>query len=379
MKKIGICTIYTGFNYGSALQAFASKCIVNDLGYEAEVLKLNGSISKGRDIRLKKLFAMLFRGLIHPKAGKKAASAYKSNYKAEILDETKSLFLDFYKNSICPRLVSYSRLKKESKSNAYCAFICGSDQVWNATALYVDPFYYLAFADSKKRIAFAPSFGKKEIPHYNEKAIKKYLNGFRCISVREESGVHIVNQLCKKEAIQLVDPTLVLEHEKWRELFKDSSVGNKYGNYILAYFLDKPSENALEKIHVLHERFGLKVLFLPYANNTYGWDSVYAGPLEFLSLINSASYVVTDSFHGVAFSLNFNKQFFVYPRNYGAASNQSTRITSLLKKTDLLVRFDNTNNEQENIDFAYANSILDDERKKALDYLRSQISECTKD
>ena len=174
MKKIGIATVYTGYNYGSALQAYATKNILSGMGYEADVLKVRGSLAKGRDIRLGKLITIAWRSLLH-KNGIKSLKNYSANISKEFKEGTVELFNEFISNEISPQLVSYLELQKKANDDEYVAFICGSDQVWNSAVFYVDPFYYLRFACFEKRIAFAPSFGRDFIPDYNKKKIGKFV------------------------------------------------------------------------------------------------------------------------------------------------------------------------------------------------------------
>ena len=175
MRKIGIATVYTGYNYGSALQAYATKKILSDMGYEADVLKLCGSLAKGRDVRLGKLITIAWRSLLH-KGGIKNLKNYSTNMSKMFKKGTIELFDEFFNDEISPRLISYSDLKRKAKSDEYAAFVCGSDQVWNSAVFYVDPFYYLRFAPFEKRIAFAPSFGRDFVPDYNIKKIGKYID-----------------------------------------------------------------------------------------------------------------------------------------------------------------------------------------------------------
>ena len=102
MKKIGIATVYTGYNYGSVLQAFATKKILSDMGYEAEILKINGSLVKGRDIRLKKLITIAWRSLLH-KNGAKSLKNYSTSMSKEFKEGTVELFDEFINSEISPR------------------------------------------------------------------------------------------------------------------------------------------------------------------------------------------------------------------------------------------------------------------------------------
>lgn len=159
INKIGIATVYTGYNYGSALQAFATTRIISSLGMTAALLKLHGSLIAGRDIRAKKLFTVVVRSLCHS-GGIKSLKNYGKSMSKNLQKESIRLFDTFTEQNLRPIEMSYTELKKRAYTDEYTAFLCGSDQVWNSAVFYVDPFYYLQFAPKDKRIAFAPSFGR---------------------------------------------------------------------------------------------------------------------------------------------------------------------------------------------------------------------------
>lgn len=373
-KKIAIATLYTGFNFGSSLQAYAVKTLMEDLGYTAEIWKVKGSIIKGRDIRLQKLFVMLIRA-IFIKNGYKQLKNYKKGYAKKISEGSKAKFNYFANNFLAVRELAYSKMRKLAKQECYKAFVCGSDQIWNATALYIDPFYYLRFAPQEKRVAFAPSFGKAQVLSANQKKIKKYISQIPYKSVRERSGAYIVQNLTGESIPVLVDPTLLLDEKKWCDKLKIKDV--ERSSYLLAYFLDKPNKKAIKIMEQLKAEYGLKIINLPYEfSDEQSFNSLSAGPDDFLSLIKNASFVCTDSFHGTAFSLNFNIPFYTFERNYGMAEKQSTRIHSLLSKTNMLNRFEpNTINDCFKISFDFVNEILCIEREKAIMYIEETLKQ----
>ena len=231
----------------------------------------------------------------------------------------------------------------------------------------------MQFAPKEKRIAVAPSFGREYVPEYNKKKISKYLMEIPHKSVREYSGVNIVASLTGDSADVLIDPTLVVSAEEWRESFNVEKKSNE--DYLLAYFLDTPSENALRVIHEISKQYGLKIVGLPYQVDNISWDIKSAGPKEFVEYISGASFVCTDSFHGTVFSLNFNVPFFVFERNYGDASKQSTRIESILSYVGTEDRLDpqTTENCME-MDFKMINDRLFEKRKIAYEYLKRTIN-----
>ncbi len=374
MKKIGIATVYTGYNYGSALQAYATKQILSGLGYKAELLKIKGSIFPGRDIRLKKLAIILFRTFFRA-GGIKKIKSYSKNITQKLPNGTKELFINFISNDLQPSMVSYRTLKKEASQGDYDAFLCGSDQIWNSGVPYVDPFYYLRFAPFEKRIAFAPSFGRDYVPDFNKKKITKFVSEIQNISVRELSGAKIIKELTARKAEVLIDPTLVLSKEEWSQSLElCDSITDKY---LLAYFLDRPSKETIQRIEQISHKLKLKIIVLPYEFDEcdLGLPKI-AGPREFVQYIKNAEFVCTDSFHGTAFSLNFNIPFYTFERNYVNGEKQSARIESILQMANQTQRYNPQSiDECMNISFKTVNSFLENERAKVYKYLSDSLGE----
>ena len=367
-KKVGICTLYTGYNYGSALQAYSLKKYVESLGFNCDIIKLSGSLINGRDFRMKKAFITLFRMFLYSNNKKNAIKSFSQNNKNAINSNTIKLFDRFYDEKIIPVFLSYRKLKKIAKSDLYSYFICGSDQIWNSTAFYVDPFYYLNFSPSNKKIAYAPSFGRDYVPNYNKKIISNFLNKIPNLSVREESGKKIIKDIIDKEAIVCLDPTFLTSKEEWISEF---NIKEKKKNYILVYFLNEPSKKASNFIKKLSSLSDLDIIYIGSGikNNTY------AGPIEFLEYICNATYIITDSFHGVAFSIIFKKDFWVFERKY-KTENQSTRIINILQKLDLDNRFEPDDTIiNEKINYKNVNLLINREIECSKKYLRNALGD----
>lgn len=374
-RKIGIATVYTGYNYGSALQAFATKKLLSSMGYESELLKLGGSLLPGRDVRIKKTLTVICRSMLHS-GGMKSLKNYSDSIRKPLSPESVALFRQFTDYSLRPCEVKYKELKKSAETDEYIAFLCGSDQIWNSAVFYVDPFYYLRFAPKDKRIAFAPSFGRDFIPKYNKRKIKRFVSEIKHKSVREESGVKMIKDLTGDSAQVLLDPTLVLNKDEWTRALKLKEKTEE--KYILAYFLDEPSEKAKKAVREISEKYGLKIIGLPYSFEDTLWaDNVaHAGPSEFVEYIKNAAFVCTDSFHGTAFSLNFNVPFYTFERNYGNAGKQSERIKSILNIVSQNQRYEPENFENAfDIFFEDVNRILDEQRAKSQKYLSDILPE----
>lgn len=349
------------------------------MGYSPQLVKLSGSVQKGRDIRIGKVASIAFRMLLHPTLIKRTLSTYKQNVSIPLNQTVKELFNGFVETKLQPLNLKWRQLKYLSAERSVIACVCGSDQIWNADTLYVDPLYYLRFAPHCKRVAFAPSFGRATIPKYNIKKISKWVSDIPYLSVRENSGFSLVSQMTNRVAQVVLDPTLLIDRCTWSEVSKGFTIKE---NYILVYFLNQPSETLKNLIRDFAVNHKWKICCFSQFTYWYGIADIIvdAGPKEFVSLISNARFVFTDSFHGTAFSVNLNVPFYVFERAYGLAGKQSTRITSLLSQVGLKERFVNDLKETEindlPINFGYSNDILSKERKNACKYLIESIKSC---
>ena len=371
-NKVLLTTVFSGYNYGSSLQALAGKTILKELGYDCQLVAMK-SLVKGRDIRLKKLLTILVRSLmLRGKNGSKSLSIYQNSYNKTMIGDSASLFIRFSDEYLQPNYLSWDGMKKAAKEAVAC--FAGSDQIWNSSTMYVDPMYYLRFAPAEKRVALAPSFGRDFVADYNKEKIGKWISEFAYLSVREDSGVKLIKEKTGREAIQLVDPTLMVDGETWKNIL---GIDDKESNYILAYFLDKPSELARKAITELRAALKYEVIAIPYQfdDMSYCDKMVSSGTIEFLDLINNAKCVLTDSFHGTAFSINLHTPFYVFSRAYGTAHSQNSRVESILKKVKMQARFEPKDVlvQYDQIDFAYSESVLIEERKNAREYISNAL------
>ena len=369
-ESIILTTLSTGYNYGSSLQAYATRYLIEGAGYNCILVRLR-SIVKGRDIYIKKLLSIIFRSVIHFKF--KSIFGYSKASKKRLSSLAKRNFAQFESDFLKPVELSWRELKHLSQTTIAC--VAGSDQIWNSESLYVDPLYYLRFAPKTKRISFASSFGRGEIAEYNRKLMGKWIAEFSFVSVREDSGVNLVQKYSGKSAVHIVDPTLLIDRATWTKLL---NIKKDKGNYILAYFLDEPSPAALNFIHNLKNKLNCEVWSLPYSFEGACYSDKYpsAGPREFVELVSNAECVITDSFHGTAFSINMHTPFCTFSRQYGTGGDQSERILSLLQKANLMNRYNPAEITIENImtDFTDADTMLLQERHKAHEYLNKAIT-----
>lgn len=375
--KVLLTTVFTGYNYGSSLQALAGKTILKELGYDCQLVAMK-SLVKGRDIRLKKLLTILIRSFVlRGKSGAKSLKTYQSSYSKTMIGDSVSRFTHFSEAFLQPSFLSWTGLRNSAKGAVAC--FAGSDQVWNSSTMFVDPMYYLRFAPAEKRVALAPSFGRDFVASYNQQKMSQWIGEFAHLSVREDSGVKLIKELTGREAIHIVDPTLLIDGSTWKNTL---NIKDRESNYILAYFLDRPSESARKAIAELKSALNCMVIAIPYRFDEMDYcdEVVPTGPIEFLDLINNAKCVLTDSFHGTAFSINLHTPFYVFGRDYGTAHSQNSRVESILKKMNMKDRFEPKTicEKYSQIDFDYSDSVLKEERLKARNYLRTALNEIQK-
>ncbi len=372
--KVILTTVFSAFNYGSSLQALAGKRIIEKTGYECELVKLK-SLIKGRDVRIGKLMTILFRSIFLNKNN--SLKTYNNSYNKTLVEGTECKFFNFTDTYLKPQEVTYGELKRMAEESIAC--FSGSDQIWNSSTLYVDPLYYLRFAPQYKRVALSPSFGRDFIADYNKEKMRKWIIDYPYLSVREDSGVKLIKELTGRDATHLLDPTLIINSEEWKSIL---CIEDKPNDYILAYFLDEPSDYAKKCLKKLKEKLDCKILAIPYKFEymDYSDSIIAAGPKEFVELVANAKVVCTDSFHGTVFAINMHTPFFTYEREYGSANKQSERVLSILRKVDMLDHYQPKNvvEELNNLDFEHSEEILNVERKKAYDYVNNAINSIKK-
>ena len=196
----------------------------------------------------------------------------------------------------------------------YDGVICGSDQVWNPDITGSDRSFFLDFCgENTRRIAYAPSFGISRFPEDFREMIRPLLEEFTDLSAREMPGKKLVEELTGREVPLVLDPTFLLQQQQWEQLEQPHRAGD--GDYILYYTvrrtdslmkfcLEKAREKNLKVVYV----GGNPLKQLKNKKLQYAYD---LSPGQFLYLLHHAKYVVTNSFHGTAFSLHYKKDFFL--------------------------------------------------------------------
>lgn len=316
--KAAVITRHAITNYGSLLQALATQKLIESLGWDCEIIDY---IKQEDDYHY----------------SEKVYLARKPNWNSNWL--TRSIYLglryipsivagrhfELMRNGCLNLTKRYDSLAKIcEKPPTADVYITGSDQVWGPlTDGKLDSAYCLSFAGNHHRVAFASSFGAAELSDERMAFFKGYLSRYEFISVREDSAKSIVAGLGLKSE-QVLDPTLAVDPSVWREIAQKGKT-ERYP-YILIYQVHN-SKEVYRYAKEIAKSTGYRIIRASALLHqiTYGGHFKYAPSLEdFLALFRSASYVVTDSFHGTAFSIIFERQFVeVLPDNATKTRNES--------------------------------------------------------
>ena len=366
--RIGIITLHRSANYGSVLQAFALQETIKKLGHDVEIIDyspsrytilamLKGLKNKNELIRNHLSIRIIVKMIMYP--------SYVLRYKT---------FKSFIRKYLDLSKEQYRDVADfEKKLTHYDIYCTGSDQVWNSewNGMIDGPLFLSFVPEGSKRIAYAASFGKDKLEPWEVKETKELLRKYDDISVRELDGKNILNRLGIKNSRCVLDPTLLIDGDRWKKI---ASKKFENENYILVYNL-----NRNRKIHAYAEKLskktGYKIKYITYQlHDFYKKGKMYCNVSveDYLALVANAKYVVTDSFHGVAFSINFNRDFVVvYPKKF------SSRLRSILEIAGLCDRVINGINDDfsfDKIDYKEVNRRIPEKKKESMNYLQEALN-----
>lgn len=377
-----LVTLYGDYNYGNNLQRYALARIIESLGFEVYHLcqiavkdkpdkpsRLHESI-----ISTKKSIKTLIKKMLALAGITKYLD--KENRNKE-LDRRHKLFISkiraFIEQYINNKIfVTYDEIFNADKSqwDKYKFAVTGSDQVWHnwSGTQHELEYYYLEFIPREKRVCYAPSFGFSEFRELDYDVHKKGLEGFDKLSCREQEGVNLIKQLINKDAKLVLDPTLLLNASQWREIECKPDI-NLPDNYVLTYFLgavDPEYEHAIKQIAGNLPVINIYNIMIP------GLGAYIVGIEELLYLFDHADFVLTNSFHGTVFAINFGKKFYSFTREYESFS----RIQSILDSLNLANHAykSESNSRPDEINYHEVNEKLNILRESSIKYLRECLN-----
>ena len=400
--KIATVTWVTYNNYGTLLQAYSLQKKLDELGAESAILcdrdiLIQAKLSRSQNSyyqavypalnthseqyakdQTTSLFLRLAHIALHPRRILRAVQIrfckkrYHSPYTRSqtLYEEFKNDYLnifskDFYKNI-------------DSLNQVFDAFIAGSDQIWSVSEQDFNPYYFLDFVQ-KPKIAYAPSIGTTFLPTDKAEQIKMLLSDFSAISVREQDTAKQLSELLHRKVEWVADPTLLHNSQFWSAFTAGIPVRKK--PYLLCYFLEN-KDWYFSYAKQLAKQLHLSIVLLPNK-----WDflsSAYVvrkgvGPKEFVSLIQHAEFVLTDSYHGSIFSLIFNRNFLHLLRfSDDDKRSQNIRIYSLfnyLRIDDRIVtKFDSFGASLQIENYSEINKKIEKLREKSIHYLQNSLA-----
>ena len=257
-------------------------------------------------------------------------------------------------------------------ADKYDYFVTGSDQVWNPYFADLEKLF-LKFAPRAKRIAYAASISCPEIPSKDLQGFIDGINGMKAISVREQAGAELIEQLTGHKVEVVADPTMLVAAEKWREIARKPSWLKGDEEILTTYFLGKRPDEVINRLAREH---GLKVVNIL---DEHVFEHYAVAPEEWLWLIDNASLMYTDSFHGTVFSILFRRPFVVTERiGDGCVNKMTSRIDTLLGKFGLEARRGTKENgymidNPMEIQYGDVEAVLAKDRQRAEAYLRRAL------
>ena len=345
--RVLILTVQKSPSFGACLQTFALYKYICGLGHDCQVIDLALPIHP--DFVYTRGFPMMLREPVSPWSQLKTyvrhprtllrhwrniiknGVDYKelqliSKCKAVPLDDSKENF-DRFESLI--RYTKRYRSIKELYANPPEAdvYVTGSDQCWNPTQPWsLEPFF-LTFVRKGKKMTYATSIGVSSVTKYVEQRFSKWLKGFDHLSLREQTGVEIIQKLTSLTVNKCCDPTFLLPQKDWMDLAGNRQIEEHYIYVFLLYC----NKDVLDRCQEFARKTNRKLIVQDHAysywnNSDYPFNTS-AGPQEFINLIRYADFVVTDSFHGTVFSLIMSTPF----RTLISDASRSTRILELLE------------------------------------------------
>ncbi len=383
--KIGLVLAYKGVNYGMLLQAYATQRVLEALNYETEIIDYTRVGFK--HIRLTPWLPVYFATEVIKKYKNKKYMPVLDDIHQQNVKERKKISNEFIKKKLLNRVKcrGIEELERYTK-NTYNGVLVGSDQIWPPDAAFGN-FTTLRFVpDNINKVSYATSLGVSKYPFYCRSSAENFWKRMNHISVREEQGKDIIKSICDVPVEVVVDPTYLLSKNKWEKLIPVKRIIKE--KYILCYFLGNTIEHK-KLAREFADRYGIKLVSILSTESVSAIDISFAnqiiigkGPEDFINLVRGAEYIMTDSFHGLAFSVINNKQFYVFYRTKsGSKNSRNSRIDNILKMWGLesrLVLNEASIDEFDTslINYEKVNERVLRKRQESMDYLINALKDC---
>lgn len=356
-KSVEIVTFHNAYNYGAVLQCYALKTIIRREGYVS-------TVRNHQNEQINRAYApKLFIKSRSPKRIIRNAMAYPRKLKRH------KAFYPFIKQYILDRNSREEDIEEKK-------YICGSDQVWNCDISHFDKTYFLDFVNRKEqKNAFSASFGFDSIPEEYRSEYKRLLSDFNKITVREQQGANIIGELLGINVPVTLDPSLLLNRNDWEAI---ASPVREKEKYILLYLMEE-TESIISFALRLKQVTGLQILYISDETSHKIKGIKYKSfitPQKWLSLFLYADYVVTNSFHGMVFSINFHRNLFVdFLPPPAKVNSRLENVIQLFGLQNRVISSFKSKHIANGMSYVKIDRILTNERKRSLQYLRGILDE----
>lgn len=367
--KIAILTRTSATNFGTVLQAYALQKYLKIQGHAVKTVDdtlARRVYSKVIKVESKKTFkervVLFIDGIIEKIKYSRALKLERASraFKAKHIDY-------FYANDIA------------DVNNSFDVFIAGSDQIWAyAAEPELFPFFLLeTISNEKIKASYAVSIGESQFPLEHKEKVSYLLNRFDYLSVREKSSREVVGEYTENPISVSCDPVFLINNEDWQLLSGKRKIKNKY---IFCYFLGD-QEWYWEKVSLIAETLGCEVYIYQQRETKHKYHAIHVcSPTEFLNYVEFAEFVLTDSFHGLCFSLIFERQFCVLQRFKESNNNiQNSRLIDLLNMINLPNKFwsENFSCINESINYQEVKEKIDVLKNESKQYLKKIVQRGT--
>ena len=381
---IGLVIAFKGTNYGMHLQGYATQQLLDSWGYNTEIIdyKATGFL-KGAHFQ-RGLVSFLWNTFKTRFLSKKVAINWTDEH--VVNNELRAEVSNSFRNEM---LHDIKVIQGADALNQYAktcdSILIGSDQMWIPGVSFGN-FLSLRFVpDDVNKISYATSLGVSEYPKYCFHSAKKMWSRIDHLSTREEEGEKIINTICSEKPVQVVaDPTYLLTKEEWIEKIPYEKKID--GKYLLCYFLGN-KDKSKQCARRYADKYGLKLVSIVSNESISDIDFSYcdeavmgASIQDFVNLIRGAECIFTDSFHGLAFSIINEKQFYIfYRKRDNVKQSRNSRIDNILRTWDLNDRLITDEDriwdgEDSAIDYDIVNNLLFKFRQDSLDWLRDALN-----
>lgn len=344
---ISILTCIYAYNYGAVLQAYALQKYIEDCGHVCKQINYQPYYAHKEKNILKNIVWRIYRH-----------SDLKRGHK---------VFDSFLRRKINMTKVYCSNYELKQNPPESNLFIVGSDQVWNfSLASGDDDAFMLDFVPKDKiKCSYAASIAKEFLSEVELERLKKFLKDFKYISVREQSAVLAINKTGRADSVEVLDPVYLLSAEQWKKFSVAPEINESY----ILYYAFNSNDEIREYAYALKRKTGLKLYVIGTIRNDkriksdkFFWE---ASPELFVGLFSGASYVVTNSFHGMSFSIIFNKRF----KKFDKGKKGNCRLN------DLLISLELDPYHLDNIDYNKVNEHLENKKICSYKYLEKIMAE----